>query len=377
MKVKTPKTRSLIDHISIIPDPRMENKCDHSLENIMAIAISAIIAGAEDWNSIVSFGKAKKDWFDTFLDLKNGIPSHDTFRRFFSILSADAFEEFFTNWVKDIAGIVKGVIAIDGKTVRRSHGLGKKAIHMVSAWSAEKNLVLGQVKTEEKSNEITAIPKLLNVLDLKGCIVTIDAMGCQKSIAKNIIDGGGDYLLALKGNQEKLCKRVEEIFQESDLSDYEGYDADYYETQEKSRDRYEVRRHWTLDVSDMDIDTSAWSNLNIIGMVESQRTIKDETSVEYRYYIGSIENDAELFAQSVRAHWGVENSLHWQLDMSFREDESRMRKGHSQENFSVMRRIALNLIKNEKSIKLGVKNKRLRAGWDEAYLAKLLISGGI
>ncbi|NNF95850.1 MAG: ISAs1 family transposase, partial [Halobacteria archaeon] len=218
------------------------------------------------------------------------------------------------------ADLVDGVIAIDGKTLRRSHDRrnGKKAIHMVSAWSSANRVVLGQVKTDEKSNEITAIPELLKVLSVKGCIVTIDAMGCQKNIAKQIVEAEGDYLLALKGNQSSLSEQVEAVFEQANEAGYEDYDVDYYETKEPSRDRYEVRRHWTLSVADTQINTQPWEGLNIIGMVESQRTIKNETSIDYRYYIGSIENNAKLFAQSVRDHWGVENGLHWQLDMSFR-----------------------------------------------------------
>lgn len=243
---------------------------------------------------------------------------------------------------------------------------------MVSAWSAQNGLVLGQVKTDEKSNEITAIPELLKVLSFKGCIVTIDAMGCQKNIAKQIIDGGGDYLLALKGNQSTLSEQVEAVFAKADEAGYTGYDVDFYETTERSRDRLERRRHWTLSAANTEINADPWRGINIVAMVESQRTIKSETSVEYRYYIGSIENDAKRFAESARVHWGVENSLHWQLDMSFREDESRIRNAHSAENFVVMRHMALNLLKNDKSVKLGVKNKRLRAGWDENYLVKLL-----
>ncbi len=376
MKEQTRTTNSLLDHLQVILDPRMENKCDHKLIDIIAITICAVICGADDWNAIESFGKAKQGWFEGFLELPNGIPSHDTYRRLFSMLSPKAFKEFFTNWVRDVADLVEGVIAIDGKTLRRSHDRrnGKKAIPMVSAWSSANRMVLGQVKTDEKSNEITAIPELLKVLSVKGCIVTIDAMGCQKNIAKQIIDAEGDYLLALKGNQSNLSKQVEAVFEQANETGYEGYDVDYYETKEPSRDRYEVRRHWTLSVTDTPINTQPWKELNIIGMVESQRTIKDEPSIDYRYYIGSIENNARLFAQSVRNHWGVENGLHWQLDMSFREDESRMRKGHSAENFAVMRHVALNLLKKDKSVKLGVKNKRLRAGWDEEYLAKLLTS---
>ena len=374
MKKKATQKTPLLDHVSRIPDPRYEKKCQHPLVNIVAIAICGVIAGADDWNSITAFGRAKKDWFGTFLDLDRGIPSHDTFRRFFSILSPRVFQEFFDGWIKDIAGLVEGVVAIDGKTVRRSHdrGIGKGAIHVVSAWASACGLVLGQVKTEEKSNEISAIPELLRVLELKNCIVTIDAMGCQKEITKQIHDQGGDYLIAVKGNQPTLYSQVKMSFLEARFCGFEGYDVDYHETEEKSRNRFEKRRHWVLDLTDSKVDASAWKGLESIGCVESQRTINGETSIEKRYYIGSLKKDAALFARSVRAHWGVENNLHWQLDVSFREDESRMRKGHSAENFVTLRHLALNLLKKDKSTKLGVKNKRLKAGWDNDYLANLL-----
>ncbi|MDQ7075366.1 MAG: ISAs1 family transposase [Gammaproteobacteria bacterium] len=370
------QTQSLIKHISTIPDPRIEGKCSHKLVDIIAISICAIICGAEDWNSIEEFGQTKQSWFESFLELPHGIPSHDTFRRLFFMLSPEAFERFFTEWVRDIAGLVQGVIAIDGKTLRRSHDrrLGKKAIHMVSAWSVENQLVLGQVKTEEKSNEITAIPKLLNMLAIKGCIITLDAMGCQRSIAQQIIDQEGDYLMALKGNQEKLSKAVEALFDQADTNGFEGCDFSYHETKEVSRDRTEIRRHWTLSCDETLEEAKKWASLNTLGRVESERTVKGKTTIEHRYYISSIENNAELFGRSVRQHWGVENSLHWQLDVSFREDESRIRKGYSAQNFAVMRHMALNLLKQEKSLKLGVKNKRLRAGWDEEYL-KIVLNG--
>lgn len=377
MKKKTAQNTNLLDHVKRIPEPRYEKKCHHPLVNIVAITICAVIAGADDWNSIAAFGRAKKDWFGGFLDISSGIPSHDTFRRFFSILSPRAFQEFFDGWVKEIAGQVEGVVAIDGKTVRRSHdrGTGKSAIHVVSAWASECGLVLGQVKTEEKSNEIKAIPELLRVLELNNCIVTIDAMGCQKAIVKQIHDQGGDYLIAVKRNQETLYSQVETSFLEARFCDFEGYDVDYHETEEKSRNRFERRRHWVLDLKDSKVDASAWKGLGTIGLVQSHRTIGNETSIENRYYIGSIEKDAARFARSVRAHWGVENNLHWQLDVSFREDESRMRKGHSAENFVTLRHFALNLLKKDKTTKLGMKNKRLKAGWDNDYLAKLLNSG--
>ena len=370
------KSKSLLEHVSIIPDYRVTGRCTHLLEDIVVIAITSILCGADDWNSIEGFGKAKEEWFRKFLQLPSGIPSHDTFRRVFAKISPSAFQECFIDWVRAVAGTIEGVIAIDGKTLRRSHdrGIGKKAIHMVSAWAAENSLVLGQVKTDEKSNEITAIPELLRLLDISGCIVTIDAMGCQKAIAKRIIDQQGDYLLALKGNQSGLHEAVEAVFQEADNVGYKDYPVDYFETSERSRNRLEIRRHWTIECDGLFEQTELWEGLKIIGMVESERTVDDQTTIEYRYYIGSIENSAQLFGKSVRDHWGVENKLHWRLDMGFREDESRIRKGHSAENFAVMRHFAINLLKQDKMTKLGVKNKRLKAGWDDEYRASLLLS---
>jgi predicted transposase YbfD/YdcC len=369
-------SKTLIEHLSIIPDPRITGRCNHLLVDIMLIAITAILCGADDWNSIEGFGKAKEAWFRRFLKLPSGIPSHDTFRRVFARLSPSAFQEAFVEWVRDVAGTIQGVIAIDGKTLRRSHdrALGKKAIHMVSAWAAENGLVLGQVKTDEKSNEITAIPELLRLLDIHGCIVTIDAMGCQKAIAKQIIEQKGDYVLALKGNQSGLQEAVEAIFQQADRVGYQDYAVDYFETSERSRNRMEIRRHWTIECDDAFEHSRLWKGLNIIGMVECERTMNDTTTIEYRYYIGSIENNAKLFGRSVRDHWGIENKLHWRLDMGFREDESRIRKGHSAENFAVMRHFAINLLKQDKLTKLGVKNKRLKAGWDDEYRVNMLLS---
>ena len=367
-------SKPLLGHISLIPDPRMKNKCQHKLEDIVMISICAVLCGADDWNSISGFGSSKKDWFLEFLELPNGIPSHDTFRRVFSILSPDAFRDFFSSWVRDIAGVINGVVAIDGKTLRRSHDkrLGINAIHMVSAWAADNHMVIGQVKTEEKSNEITAIPKLLKILALRGCIITIDAMGCQKAIATQVIDQEGDYLLAVKDNQKKLADSIKAIFAGVDGPKHEDYSVDYHEATELSRDRWETRRHWMIEIDDQFECKAEWKGLKTIGMVESERIIRGKKSIERRYYIGSIEKDAVLFGRSVRQHWGIENSLHWRLDMGFREDESRIRKGFSGENFAVMRHMAINLLKKEKTTKLGVKNKRLKAGWDTSYLAKLL-----
>ena len=361
---------TLIDHFSRIPDFRCKHNKKHKLVDIMVITICAVIGGANDWNAIETFGNAKIAWLQTFLELPSGIPSHDTFRRIFSILSPNIFQDCFLSWVNSVVQFTNGqVVAIDGKTLRRSHdkGSGKTAIHMVSAWATENGVVMGQVKTEEKSNEITAIPELLKVLDISGSIVTIDAMGCQKKIVDQIIAQGGDYVIGLKGNQGNLLKEAEKLFCEINDNDF-----DYYETEEKGHGRIETRSYWITDAIDFLPQKGEWKKINTIGMVESVRKENGKVSYEYRFYIGSIEKNAECFASAVRKHWGIENQLHWSLDMVFREDESRMRKGNSAENFAVVRHIASNLLGQEKTAKLGKMNKRLKAAWDDKYLAKVL-----
>lgn len=370
----SPRPPSLVHHFASLEDPRVLGRNRHNLIDILVIAICGVICSADDWVSIAEFGEAKEDWFREFLELPNGIPSHDTFGRTFSLLSPEAFQESFISWVRSLTGVFEGLVAIDGKTLRRSHDRrsGKAAIHMVSAWASENSFVLGQVKTEEKSNEITAIPELLRVLSVKGCLVTIDAMGCQKAIAKQIVEQGGDYLLALKGNQSNLADEVEAVFSVADGVGYEGYAVDYHETEERNHGRHEIRRYWSLASKDLLVHAGAWANLSMIGMMESERTVNEETSIEYRYYIASIENSATEFARAVRGHWGIENGLHWVLDVALREDDCRVRKGNAPENLALLRHIAINAVKQEKTKKLGVKNKRLKAGWDETYLAKIM-----
>ncbi len=372
---KTPKT--LQESFSPLEDGRNENKCLHKLNDIVILAIAAVLCGADDLTSIEAFGKAKIDWFKRYLELENGIPSHDTFGRVFSLLSPKAFQACFRDWIESLRTVYEEeIIAVDGKSLRRSHdrkaGLGP--LHVVSAWAVKNRLVLGQTATDAKSNEITAIPELLEVLTLKGCIVTIDAMGCQKKIAQQIIDQGGDYVLALKGNQGLLAEEVEEAFIDADANDYQGLDTDFHETHERGHGRVETRRYWTLGDTGSMSQTALWAGLNMIGMVESIRECDGKTTSEYRFYIGTIGTDAKRFAHAVRSHWGVENSLHWSLDIAFREDESRLRERHAAENFAVLRHIALGLLKNDTRTKLGIKNKRLKAGWDERYLASLLFA---
>ncbi len=367
---------TLIEHFSLLEDTRDPKRRRHLLIDIVIIAITAVLCGADGWTEIEEFGKSNEEWFRKFLELDNGIPSHDTFGRVFALLSPATFQERFSAWVESVREVYEGeeIVAVDGKSLRRSHNRkrGQGPLHMVSAWAVNSRIVLGQRATEAKSNEITAIPELLDTLMLRGCIVTIDAMGCQKAIADKIVDQGGDYVLALKGNQSTLSEQVEEAFIDADARDYEGVQSDYFETEERGHGRRETRRYWTLGELEGIDRKDQWKKLNVVGMVQSIREQDGHTSSEYRYYIGSIGNDAQRFAKAVRAHWGVENDLHWSLDISFREDESRIREPQAAENFTVLRHIALARLKNEKTLKRGIKTKRLKAGWDEKYRAKLL-----
>ncbi len=366
---------SITSYFGNLVDPRSDHTRLHKLIDIMTIAICGVICGADSWVDLEIFGKSKEGWLKGFLELPNGIPSHDTFGRVFSLLDAQQFQECFLDWVKAISDVTRGqVIAIDGKTVRRSHDkpLGKSAIHMVSAWASENRLVLGQTKVAEKSNEITAIPELLALLDVSGCIVTIDAMGCQKEIARLITEDSGDYVLALKENQGQLYREVKELFDDEDLVAKLG---DFHETVNKGHGRLEHRRCWSIAdqecVSYLN-SSGEWSGLRSVAQVTGERRIGEKVSIESRYFISSLPGQAKELLWAVREHWGIENSLHWVLDIAFREDESRVRKGHGPENLATMRHMALNLIRQETSSKGGVKARRLKAGWDETYLLKVL-----
>lgn len=365
----------IADHFSNLRDPRMERTKRHKLLDILVIAICGAVCGVDDWVSMEEFGRAKHDWLKGFLELPNGIPSHDTFTRVFARIDPVQFQQSFLSWVETIAKMLPGdIVAIDGKTLRQSYDRSsdKAAIHMVSAWAVGNGIVLGQVKTSEKSNEITAIPKLLEVLELEGCIVTIDAMGCQRDIAAKIIDKKADYVLSLKGNQGNLHDNIALFFDYAATNDFSGIDYDYYEASDGGHGRVEVRRHWTVSDLDWLDGKDRWKDLTTIVMVERERHIKDEISKETTYYISSMGRDAQRLAGAIRGHWGIENGLHWVLDIAFQEDGSRVRKDHGAENLAVLRHITLNLIKQEKTCKAGVKTKRLKAGWDNRYLEKIL-----
>lgn len=360
---------SPLTHFSTLTDPRVERTREHRLDDILFIAIASVICGAEGWNDMEEFGKAKEEWLKSFLELPNGIPSHDTFNRVFSALNPEELERCFLEWTRCVADLCEHeVIAIDGKSMCGSRNVGNKSIvHMVSAWADQNHIVLGQVKVEEKSNEITAIPRLLDLLVIKGCIVTIDAMGCQKDVAAKIIEKEADYLLALKGNQGNLLEQVEDSFRFlPTVSVDEQLDAGH--------GRVETRRCSVISDLSMVEARGEWVALRSLIKIESERYIKTtgKTEKQTRLYISSLPADAKLINQSVRAHWGVENSLHWVLDVGFNEDDSRKRTGFAAQNYSLINRIALNLLKNDKTTKVGVRGKRLKAGWDNRYLINLI-----
>lgn len=359
-------------------DPRKGRLRYHNFMDILVIGICAVTCGADDYEAIADFGRAKAEWFQTFLELPNGIPAHDTFWRVFEALNPEQFQHCFLQWMSTVRQqISREVIALDGKRLRRSyaHEEDKAAIHMVSAWATANHLVLGQSKVDEKSNEITAIPELLRALDVQNCIVTIDAMGCQTAIADLIVEGGGDYLLSLKGNQSNLYTDVMLLFDDLAESKFTSYAYDYARTVDKNHGRIEVRQCWTIAYPTPTGSLRGahhWRRLTTFVKVRAERYVGDKHSSEDRYFLASYQDTAAHLLQQTRAHWCIENSLHWVLDIAFREDESRIRKGNGPQNFAVLRHIALNLLKQNADSTLGIKNRRLRAGWDNDYLMAVL-----
>lgn len=364
------------EHFENVTDPRTECLNDHLLLDIIGMSVCAVICGADGFTGIETFGKEKEDWLGRFLTLKNGVPSHDTIGDVLARLDPDEFEESFRNWIATIFEKTEGeIVAIDGKTLRRSYdsASNKAALHMVSAWASANNLTLGQVKTSGKSNEITAIPKLLKVLDVSGCLVTIDAMGCQKEIADLIADQGADYVLALKGNQGELYADTKALFDRFDRLG--SVPKNQHESVTGGHGRVETRRCVAVDIAGRGLlETEGWSGLRTVCRVEAERWKEGQTTTETRYFVSSLRADAERLLEATQTHWHIENKLHWVLDVAFEEDESRIREGHASQNMATIRRLARSLLENETTSTVGVKNKRLQAAWSEEYLLKVLTS---
>jgi len=363
---------ALITILRELPDPRVERTKLHKLEDILVIAICALLCGADSFEDMEVFGDAKEEWFRTFLELPHGIPSHDTFNRLFAALDPEQFLESFMKWTQSLRKAVpQEIVALDGKALRRALNQGQTAKVVVSAWAAENGLVLGQQKVEDKSNEITAVPELLRRLELAGCIVTLDAMGCQKEIAKEIHEADADYVLALKGNQGTAFAEIKKYL--DDAIERKDKELGFVEKADKGHGRWEIRRYWQSGKIDWFADRDQWENLRSVGVVESVREIGQQRSVERRYYLSSLPVEIETFAKAVRSHWLIENQLHWVLDVHFREDQSRARNKHAAQNLATLRRWALNLIKaDQQKKKRSLKGRQKAAGWDNRYLLHLL-----
>ena len=369
------------EHFSKVSDPRKDRTKEHKLIDIIAIAICAVICGAEGWVDIELYGKSKQPWLSTFLELPNGISSHDTFGRVFSLIDAQQFQLAFYEWGWAVNDILQGqIINIDGKCLRGSddNRLGKRAIYMVSAWATENEIVLGQRKVDEKSNEITAIPELLKMLALSGCLVTIDAMGTQTSIAQTIIAAQADYVLSVKENQGNLFEDISVLFAVDQVQNFKYASFEYQKTTNKGHGRIDVRECWSTsnpEYLNLIRNVQNWTGLKSIAMVVCTRIIDHKETKHVRFYISSLPSHAKRILEAVRKHWSIENELHWILDVAMNEDHSRVRKDHAPENLAVLRHIALNLLKHEKTARGGIHAKQLQAGWKEDYLLKVLASG--
>ena len=365
-------------HFAVLSDPRVARTKKHLLSDILFIAICTIACDGEGFTDMEMFGRAKEEWLRKYLELPGGIPSHDTFGRVFSIIDPEAFTECFVNWTQAIHTATAGeVVALDGKTVRHSFdtATGKSALHLVSAWASENGLALGQVKVDDKSNEITAIPKLLEMIDVKGRIITTDAMGCQKDIVKRIIDKKGDYVLCLKGNQESLHEEVKYFFDEAQAAEFNDVHHSYFESVEKDHGRIEIRRCWVVedDAIRWLEKEDQWPGLKSIAAIEGERRVGKKTTLETRYFISSLAGRASKVMSAAREHWAIENSLHHVLDVTFNEDASRIRKDNAPENLAILRKIVINLVKKQKNTKTSIRGRLKRAAWDNSYLETILV----
>ena len=358
-----------------LKDPRVVGRCDHVLLDIVSITLLAVMSGAEDWPDIEQFGQSRSDWLKTFLDLPGGIPSHDTFRRVLGLLDRKQFATCLFQWTRALHEATgEKLIAIDGKSLRRSgcKRNGSTALHLVTAWASENGLTLGQIACEEKSNEITAIPELLRLLNLKGTTVTIDAMGCQKEIAAQICAQGGHYVLALKGNQSGLQEDMQQWFEQGIQTDFAGIKHEVYETTETGHGRTDERTYHVIEVPKDHPQRHAWKDLQTLVVTISRRVVNEQESWESRSYISSHQPKAKLLAQAVRKHWSIENSQHWVLDVTFGEDVRRQQHRHGAANLAAVRRMAVTLLRQDTTVKRGVKTKRLKCALDPNYLLKVL-----
>lgn len=374
-ELTTEAVRQLVAHFCDLQDPRRVERCDHLLVDILVIAILAVICGANDCEALAEYGQARQDWLRTFLDLPNGIPSHDTFNRVLTLLKPREFQRGLQNWINSLVALVSGeVVAIDGKVLRRSHARSRaqQAINLVSAWASANRLTLGQVKVAADSNEITAVPELLQTLDIQDCIVTVDALNTQTTIAEEIRARQAHYVLALKDNHPHLRQAVAELCAAVQAGRTWNIAYEKKTTVDGDHGRIETRRYWTVAASDYLPGFAEWQDLTSVGMVEATREMGEKKSVEVRYYLSSLPVEVATFAHAVRTHWGIENSCHWVLDVVLREDDSRLRTGHAPANFALLRRFANSLLQQERTLKCGIQNKRLRAAWDHNYLLKVL-----
>jgi predicted transposase YbfD/YdcC len=360
-----------------LKDPRRAHRRLHPLQDIIVIALCAVIAGAQDWQQIVTFGRNRLDWLRGFLELPHGIPSHDTFERVFDRLKPQAFQACFRDWVQAISTALPiQHIAIDGKTLRGSGSAKLGPLHLVSAWASAQHLSLGQIAVDAKSNEITAIPALLELLELNGALVTIDAMGCQKAIAQQIIAQGGHYALVVKDNQEHLHKDIQQAFRQAFDSEFAGLDYDVYRTSERGHGREEYRCYIVVQSTKGIRQADAWANLSTIGLCYHERTVQGQTSTQVRYFIGDKKANAKYYADGLRQHWGIENNLHWQLDVTFAEDSNRVQKRQAAENLALLRRLTVSLLKAHPS-KDSIVRKRFAAALDPTFLEEILRGDGI
>jgi predicted transposase YbfD/YdcC len=369
--------QSLVENFGDIKDPRVERTKKHKLTDILVIAILAVIGGAQGWEDIENYGISKQEWLEEFLELPNGIPSDDTFRRVFEFINPEELNRCFTRWIETLVTNMGGeIIPIDGKTIRGSYdrNQGKSALHVVSAWASEQNLVLAQMKVEDKSNEITAIPALLELLDIKGSIITIDAMGTQTEIAKKIIDKKADYVLALKANHPTLHNQVKQWFEAASALSFQGIDVSYDHRIEKGHHRTEIRQVWSVPISALGelYQPKIWAGLQSVVMVVRERRLWNQTTREVHFYLSSLPSDAQLLGRAIRKHWGIENQAHWILDCTFAEDSCRIRSWNSPRNFALLRRIALNALNREQTYKRSLRQKMKRTSMDNNYMIQVL-----